>query len=410
MRLAITGLGAVGPFGVGAEELERAWRGADPAPVEVDRAAGHHRALGARTALLAGDLDLSAWLTPAQARRMSPPVRQAVAAARGALADAAIDSLEGGDRDATAVVSGTAFGPAWVTEQLLLQILGQGPAAASPALFTESVASAAAGQTAIALGARGPNVALTQREASDLAALAEAARLLRTGAARCAIVVVVDEMTPLLHAVLDRLRALARPDAGGVETARPLDRRRCGALASEGAVALVVEPAEVALGRGVAPRAELLAVAGGFDRTAPPWGWGRGAAALGARLARGLERAGVAPEDLAGVVSGAAGSPAGDRLEAATLRTALGDRVPPVGAPKGALGAWGGGLLGAAVVAAGSRDWPATAGFGEADDGCAIAPLAAPATVGDGPVLVSSLASGGAAWWALLDRFREAAP
>jgi len=408
MRLAITGLGAVGPFGIGAEALGRAWRAAAPEPVVVDRSAGYHRAHGSRRAHLAGELDLGAWLTPAQARRMSPPVRQAVAAARGALADAGIEAIEDAERNATAIVSGTAFGPAWVTEGLLVQILRQGPAAASPALFTESVASAAAGQVAIALGARGPNVALTQREASDLAALAEAARLLRTGAARRAIVVVVDEMTPLLHSVLDRLRSLARPDDVGVETARPFDRRRRGVLASEGAVALVVEPAEKALGRGTAPRAELLATAGGFDSTAPAWGWGRGEVALGARLGRGLVRAGVAAAGLAGVLSGAAGSPAGDRLEAATLRAALGEGLPPVTAAKGTLGAYGGGHLAAAVLAAGDRAWPATAGFAEVDPECAVEPLARPTEIGDGPILVSALASGGAAWWALLDRFGEA--
>ena len=62
-----------------------------------------------------------------------------------------------GSRDAgTAVVIATAFGPSSNTEALLKQILCEGPEAASPSLFIESVANAPAAQIAIALpGARG---------------------------------------------------------------------------------------------------------------------------------------------------------------------------------------------------------------------------------------------------------------
>ncbi len=206
---------------------------------------------------------------------MSPPARMAVAAARLALAEAGLD--DPARHAATAVVVGTAFGPSSVTELLLRQILHLGPEQASPALFTESVASAAASQVALVWKARGPSLAVTQREASDLLALGEAARLVATGRAERALVLVVDEMTPLLHAVLDRFRALARPDADGVERARPFDRDRSGVLAAEGATALVLEPLAAAEARGATP---LFAVAGqgaAFDPSAPNRDWGVGA-------------------------------------------------------------------------------------------------------------------------------------
>ena len=114
------------------------------APVsQVDRSAGHHRPRGASTARLATGVDLASHLTPAQTRRMSPPGRFAVVACRLALEHAGLSPERDVDHERTALVTGTAYGPASVTESLLRQILLTGPETASPALFTESVASAA---------------------------------------------------------------------------------------------------------------------------------------------------------------------------------------------------------------------------------------------------------------------------
>lgn len=366
----------------------------------MDRRAGHHRSGGARTAWLAGNVDLSALLPAAQARRMSLPGRLALAASRLALDEAGLPARDAALHQRTAVVIGTAYGPASVTEQLLVQILRQGPETASPAAFAESVASAAAAQIALAFAARGPNLAVTQREASDLLALAEAARLVRTGAADRALVVMVDEMTPLLHAVLDRFGALAQPEADGAERARPFDRGRSGGAAAEGATALLVEPATAAAARGCRPLVRLLQVIRGFDPSAPPWSWGGGDAALAATLGAGLARSGTDPVAIASVVSGASGARQGDRLEARVLGHLFGGKLPPVYAPKGAVGEAGGGHLGAAVLAAAGRLAAPTHGFARPDPELGIVPVRASPPCG--PVLVSSLASGGAAAWALL--------
>jgi 3-oxoacyl-[acyl-carrier-protein] synthase II len=398
--VVVSGLGAVGPYGLGAEALARSWRAGGPPRTVVDRSAGYHRWGGSRRALLAGGLDLAGLLPPALARRMSPPARLAVAAAHLALADAGL----GTGRDehaATGLVVGTAFGPAWVTERLLTQIVAQGPEAASPALFTESVASAAASQLALVLGARGPSLALTGREASDLLALADGARLVATGAARRALVIVVDEMTPLLHAVLDRFRALARPEADGEEVARPFDRRRSGALAAEGAAVLVLEREEDVAARGGRPRARLAAVARGYDPTAPAHDWGEGDAELAATLAAGLGRAGVAAREFDLVVSGGAGARRGDRLEARVLRRLFGDRPPPLLAPKAELGAWGGAFLAAATLAAEGHAAAAPRAGDELDPECGVLP-ATELPPSPRLTLVSSLASGGAAAWVAL--------
>jgi 3-oxoacyl-[acyl-carrier-protein] synthase II len=369
--------------------------------VPVDTSAGHHAPRTARLAALAQGVDLSPWLPAARARRLSWPSRHAVAAAEMALADAALDRDLLAAANA-AVVLATAFGTARYAEQMVRDILMQGPEAASPFLFSESVANAPAAQVALAVNAPGANVAVAQREAGPLQAVGFAARELRRGRSRIALAGCCEEINPLVHALLGRFRALAVPDAEG-EVARPFDRRRSGCLAAEGASVLVLERAADAATRGARPLARLAGWERGFDATAPSHGWGTGAAALAGRLAAGLARQGVDPGSIDRVISGASGSVAGDRLEAAVLRHVFGDRLPPVLAPKGVTGEHAGGHLVAAVLAAAGAPAWRTAGFGEPDPALAVVPHDGTELPPARRVLVSALAAGGAAAWLVLD-------
>ena len=405
-EILITGLGTVGAYGSGGDSLRRALSAGSPPDFmisEVDRSAGFHRESSARCAFLARGVSLSEWLAPGEARRMSPPSKLAVAAARMALACAGMAELRC-DREETSVTVATAFGPSSYSEALLRQILFEGPESTSPFLFTESVANAPAAQIAILCRARGPSVTVCQREAGSLIAVAQGAADLLHGRAPCALAGAVEEMTPLLHALLDRFGALARSTRPGEpEVARPFDRRRNGFLAAEGATVLFLETTASAQERGARVLARLIAWGSAFDPTASQTGWGTGYAVLGRSLRRFLERAGLGPGRIDRIVSGASGSRGGDLLEARMLREAWGDHpLPPVLAPKGVVGEYGGGFLGAAVLAAAGSRLGATAGFAEPDSEVGLLPcdgscLPAPTTV-----LVTSLAAGGAASWLVL--------
>lgn len=399
--VVVTGLGVIGAFGAGRALLLEGLQAGVPRLTEIDRSAGYHRPGGARLAALADLSGLGALLPPALSRRMSPPARMAVAAMQLALRDAGIG--EGADHATTGIVTGTAFGPAWVTEQLLKQIFTQGPDQASPALFTESVASASAAQMALSIRARGPNQTLTQREASDLLALGEAARWIRDGRAERVLVGVVEEGVPVLHAVLDRFHALARASPFGPERARPFDRHRNGITAAEGAAVAVLESAAAAAARGARPICRLLANGAAFDPSAAAHDWGRGEAGLGRSLRRFLDRAGLAPGEIDLIVSGASGSRHGDRIEALTLRAAWETRLlPPVVAPKGTTGEYGGGFLAAGLLAASGEAPGPTAGFTEVDPELGLAPWTGGALPAPRVSLLTALASGGAAAWALV--------
>lgn len=401
--ILVTGLGTIGAYGSGEESLRRALAsGEPPASKEMDLSAGYHLSRASRRSLMVDPALLREWLSPGEARRMSPPSRLAVTASRMALRSS---GLEGVADERMGVVLATAFGPSSYSEGLLKQILLEGPEAASPILFMESVANAPAAQIAISSKARGPSVTICQREAGALLAVGQAAMDVAAGRVPRALAGSVDEMTPLLHALLDRFGAVTRnggPDAQ--EVARPFDRRRAGFVAAEGATMLVLESGEAARERDARPLARVLAWGSAFDPTAPPVGWGTGYETLARSLRRSLDRAGIDLAAIDRIVAGASGSVGGDRIEALMLRGAWGDSpLPPVLAPKGVTGEYGGGFLAAAVLSIQTPFGP-TAGFEEPDPELGLvphdgSPLPSPSTV-----LVTSVAAGGAASWVVLGR------
>jgi 3-oxoacyl-[acyl-carrier-protein] synthase II len=390
--VVITGVGCLGGHGIGLDALAQALASGAPTQRIVDRSAGYHRRHGATVRGSCAELDLSPWLSPQAARRMSDLSQFAVTAARLAIADASLPDVRG---ERTSVAIATAFGPGGFTEQLARQILEKGGKAASPFLFTDCVANAAAGQIGIEYGAKGPNTTICQREAGPLLALGQGVEDIRTGRADRCLCGAVDEMKPLVHALLDRFRALARPRDDG-ELARPFDRHRNGMFAGEGATVLVLEREDLARARGARILARCGPTVRAFDPTASRAGFGRGGATLAATLRTRL----AGPlQELGAVISGASGTRTGDALEAAVLRAAVPALVPIV-APKAVHGEYGGGTLAAALLALRGAEFALPLGCTEPDPALGI-PLAR-GPLHASSVLLSALSAGGAAAWSIL--------
>lgn len=398
--VVITGLGIVaGPY-AGVRSFSDALQAGVFTPSMVDQGRRYHRDGAATLAVLATGADLSPWVTPAGARRMSRPSRFAVAAARMALEDAGGMLAPGAG---TAVVMATSFGAIDTTENILRATHLEGPDSVSPSAFTESVANAAAAQIAIAVGANGPSITVVRREAGALTALGRGANEVASGRAACALVGCVEEMPAVLHAFLDRFDALARASGALPEAARPFDGRRNGYLASEGAVVLLLEPESRARQRGATIYARLRGYASAFDPSAPRIGFGRGATVLGGAIDGLLTRAATTSAEIGCIVSGASGSIAGDRLEAHTLRAAWhGRALPPVLTPKRLTGEYGGGFLAAAILAV-TGIAAAPPEDLESDPELGVSPHGGTTLPSNGLTLATSVASGGSASWVLLE-------
>lgn len=400
----VTGLGTIGPFGQGREALARALSLGKPVVSEVDRRAGAHRETGSRLAALVRDRDFSRWIAPAAGRRMSLPSKLVVAAARMALAEAGLSATDT-SASRVGVYLSTTFGAGQFTELLLRQVLLEGAETAQPFYFSECVANAPAAQLAIAIGARGPNMMLTQRESGPILAVARAAQAVREGRVDRALAGAVEEATPLLHALLDRFGALATEESGRPEMPRPFDQRRNGFLAGEGASILVLEREDAARARGAVALARIGWSGAAFDATAGVADWGDGHAPLAAALRAGLDEARDGPPGIGAVVSGASGSRRGDRLEARVLRGAWkGDVLPPILVPKAVTGEYGGGTLAPALLALQGAPFGPTPGFAEIDPEVAVAPHGGAVFAAPERVLMSGLASGGSAAWLVLER------
>ena len=400
----ITGLGTIGACGHGREALAAALAAGKHAGVEVDRGAGLHREGGSRLAALVADRDVSRWVPPAAARRMSFPSKLTVAAARMALADAGL-SPDAAGSSRVGVFLATTFGSGLSTEKLLRQIIQEGAEAAQPFYFSECVANAPAAQLAIAIGARGPNVTLTQRESGPLLAVARGAQAVAEGRVDLALAGAVEEVTPLLHALLDRFGALARPEDGLAEMPRPFDARRDGFLAGEGSTLFVLEREDAARERGTRALARVAWSGAAFDPTASISDWGDGAAPLAAALRAGLDTMPGGTAGIGAVVSGASGARRGDTIEARVLRAAWGETpLPPVLVPKAVTGEYGGGILAPGLLALMGAQFGATPGFARPDPAGGVTPHRGGALQEMSRVLLTGLASGGGAAWLVLER------
>ena len=178
---------------------------------------------------------------------------------------------------------------------------------------------------------RGPNNSLTLREASGLAAIGEAVRIIaRGGADRMIAGATGTRVLPMqaIHAL--QTEAIA---SGNHETAsRPFDLNRTGMVCGEGAAMVVLETLEAAKSRGATIWGEVLGYGASVvaDRNLV----GKNEVALANALAAALDDAEAKPSDLGHINAHGLGAPEADKAEATALRAVLGnetDQTPVLG-------------------------------------------------------------------------------
>ena len=333
--VVITGIGLVSPFGA---DVEATWRRLCAGESALREVRGFDPGEGApRLAGQVVDLPARERLPASQVRRMDHLSRMIAVAGAEAAAAAGLRDARGDD---LGVVVGSGLGNMSESAQFLDRAF-QRPSLANPMLFPNLVLNAPASQLAIALGWRGPNLALCEGEVSGEAALEAAAGLLETGRARAVIAAAGDEAAPVVFRALRDFRYLS-PRGGSREWSSPFDLGANGPVLGEGAAALVLERRADAERRGATVLATIAGVRR-FTLPAPsPHRWPRDAAPL------------ALPEPPDVVLSGADSSPERDLLE---LRLLGGLGARPAWSWKGSLGAYpSAGLLGVALAALALRE------------------------------------------------------
>jgi 3-oxoacyl-[acyl-carrier-protein] synthase II len=231
-RVAVSGIGIVSPGGLGREAFLQAL------------AAGGRAAGGSRVP----EFSLEQYLGGSHSfRRVAGATKYALAAMSLAIRDAGFSvGAFGGER--AGIVATITHGAVTYSVDFHRVLLLEGPLAASPLHFSESVPNAPAGNGAIAFQVRGPVHTLMGEEPVGTQAIDLAAGLIRAGLADRLLVVGTEEWNELVAHAYGQCDSAARrlPDPGEVP---PL---------SEGAAALVLEPEDAVLRRGARPHAVLL--------------------------------------------------------------------------------------------------------------------------------------------------------
>ncbi len=345
-EIVVTGLGCVSPLATSApatwDAIVAGRSGITPLPDEYDarltvRIAGR----------VTGELNPGA-VEHKELRRMDRAILLALCAAREAIEDAGLAGAIGAavDRDRIGVAIGSGIGGIHTLTQQDRIYVEKGPNRISPFFIPMTLANMPAGMVAIHHGLRGPNLCHVTACASGAHAIGESLRLLRAGEADAMLVGATEAaVVDLVIAGFTNMQALSKRNDAPERASRPFDVDRDGFVLSEGAAVLVLERAEHARARGARARAKLLGYGASADAAhmaAPDVESGGAQRCMRAALAS----AGLAPTDIDYVNAHATSTPAGDGVEAQSLRAVFGAHTDglAVSSTKGATGH----LLGAA--------------------------------------------------------------
>ena len=336
--VAITGMGALSPLGIGVEAM---WRGL------VAGKSGVHRItffdpseFPCQIAGEVDDFDAPALLGERLARRTDRYVQFSIVAAKQALADAGLE-LTDELRDRVGIFIGSAIGGITTLYEQMVILEERGPRRVSPFLIPMMIPNMAAGQVAIETGAAGPNMAHVSACASGAHAIGEAAETIARGDAVAMLAGGSESaITRIGLAGFCQGRALSTlRNECSEKASRPFDALRDGFVPAEGAGILVLEDMDFARSRGARVHARLIgygASADAFHITAPPED-GAGAAKS---MERALAGAGISASKVDYINAHGTSTQAGDVAETIAIRRVFGAQAEsvPISSTKSMLG------------------------------------------------------------------------
>ena len=357
-RVVITGVGAVTPYGAGADLLHRQWSAGH---VAVDD--GQARCEG---------FDPSLYLSRKECAITDRFTQLTVAAADEAMAQSGWAVNPPCEPDDVGAVIGVTVGGVLTVEAQYHVLQERGERHVSPLSLPRIMPSSASATLAIRYGFGGATYQVGSACASASTAIVSAVRAIQAGDAKACLAGGTD--APFSRFSRACFNATGVISASG--TSRPFDARRDGFVMGEGAALLALEDERNARQRGARILGEVLGVGSSSDHShlVAPEPNGRGASKA---IARALAEAGLAPGEIDYVNAQGTATVASDVAETRALKLALGEDVArrvPVSSTKSAIGH----LMGAAgaveavatVLALRRRAAPPNLGYGEPDPDC----------------------------------------
>ena len=189
-----------------------------------------------RIAAQASGFEPTAWISPMKLRRLDRTGVYAVALTRLAFDDGGRTQPPDGD-DQSGVVLGTWTAGGQSTQQYLSALFSGGPSNAPALLFESTVGNAAASLSGMEFKLRGPNVTVSHKEASGLAAIVAGVELLRAGRVAHLIAGGVDAVYETFFKAHDHFKVMS-VEPGFSRRVAPFDVERSGFVLGEGGVGL----------------------------------------------------------------------------------------------------------------------------------------------------------------------------
>ncbi|MGA9350521.1 MAG: beta-ketoacyl-ACP synthase II [Anaerolineae bacterium] len=340
-RVVVTGLGAITPLALTAEET---WQGLIAGRSGIARVSQFDpngyptQIIGEVKGFNPGD-----YMNPKEAKRMARFSQFAVAATKMALEDAGLVINEE-DTEEIGVLLGNSVGGIEETEKACRTMFERGGMRISPFFIVMMPPNLAAFQVAYIYGIKGYSSTISAACAAGTQAIGEAADVIRRGKARVMVTGGTEGgVCELALAVFCVGRAYSIRNDEPERACRPFDKDRDGFVGGEGAGILILESLEHALERGARIYAEVLGCGASNDAyhlIAPdPEGLG---AARAMRWA--LEDAGVEPSEVDYINAHGTGTPLGDVSETQAIKKVFGDHAyrVPISSSKSMIGhLWG---------------------------------------------------------------------
>ncbi|MFZ5801996.1 MAG: beta-ketoacyl-[acyl-carrier-protein] synthase family protein [Candidatus Omnitrophota bacterium] len=271
-RIAVTGLGAVTPIGIGWKAFWDAAVRGTPGTGPMTLFDNSHYEI--KIAAEVKNFDPADFMLPQVFRKTDRFAQMGIAAAKMALEDSGLASRFDPENNSIPVIIGSGLGGSLFHEEQIFQLIAHGdPRKVLSSSVPRIAPNAVSAYIAMEHKLRGPNLTISTACSSGGNAIAVAADYLQkgisevviTGGAECPI-------SPFTYAAYQALRVLSDDKVHGVKTPRPFDISRDGFVLGEAAGILVLEDYDHAKKRGAKIYAELAGYGsncGAFHMAAP---------------------------------------------------------------------------------------------------------------------------------------------
>ncbi len=323
-RVVVTGLGCVSPVGNTTKDTWQALLEgkSGAAPITTFDASAHKTKFAAEVK----GFDAAALFGTRDARKMDRFTQFATAATLEAMTQSGL-KVDESNRDRIGILIGTGIGGIGSLLEQYDIMRERGPERVSPFLIPMMISDGAAGNIAIRLGVRGPNMSLATACASGTNALGEAAEMIRRGAADVMIAGASEAaINAIAMAGMNSMTALSTRNDEPLRASRPFDKDRDGFMMGEGAGVLILESLEYAQARG----ANILCEFSGYGTTddahhisAPAED---GAGAVGS-MSLAMEDAGLKLEEIDYINAHGTSTYLNDKSETSAIKTVFGERA-----------------------------------------------------------------------------------